>query len=150
MSFEVTPLVVALVGCGKSKAPAQSAVKARDLYKSTLFCLSMKYADLYADDTHILSAKHGLLAPHEMIRPYDVELGKEAVVWAHDVVDSLLECYHDTALELVFLSGRRYSDAIARSIQVRGIAWAWNAPLRPMGLYQRLRWLKENCDAISE
>ena len=151
VSLEVTPLVVGLVGCGKSKASVDIPVPARDLYRSSLFSLSMRYADRYADDTHILSGKHGLLAPHELVAPYDGELSQASSEdWAKSVIDNLLAHYHDTTLDLVVLSGRRYSDCLFGEIQRRGIAWSYGNPLLSMGLFQRLRWLKERIDAISE
>lgn len=63
---------VGLVGCVKQKATG--AMKARDLYISTLFRGRQAYVESSCDEWWILSAGHGLVHPDQVISPYDVTL----------------------------------------------------------------------------
>lgn len=69
---------VALVGCGKTKR--RSAAPAKDLYTGHLFCLARAYAERFCDAWAILSAKHFLVMPDEVIEPYDLRLEKLDVI----------------------------------------------------------------------
>jgi hypothetical protein len=61
-----------ILGCSKRKLP--HAAKARDLYQGALFKAGMAYAGRIGADVAILSAKHGLLHPDDIIAPYDEPL----------------------------------------------------------------------------
>lgn len=61
-----------LVGCGKTKL-ARSA-PAKDLYVSPLFQKARAYAENHGDAWAVLSAKHFVLMPDDMIEPYDLAL----------------------------------------------------------------------------
>lgn len=63
---------VALVGCGKTKL--RSAAPAKDLYTGPLFRMARAYAERTCDAWAILSAKHFLVMPDEVIEPYDLRL----------------------------------------------------------------------------
>lgn len=60
---------VGLVGCVKSKRG--TAAPARDLYTSALFRGRRRYVELTCDRWFILSARHGLVEPEEILEPYD-------------------------------------------------------------------------------
>lgn len=71
------PTTVVIIPCGKRKVwrrePGRGPTPARETYISTPFCLARRFAELYGDRYYILSAKYGLLAPHELIpTDYDV------------------------------------------------------------------------------
>lgn len=71
------PTTVVIIPCGKRKVwrrePGRGPAPARDAYVSTPFCLARRFAELYGDRYYVLSAKHGLLAPDELIpADYDV------------------------------------------------------------------------------
>lgn len=82
---------IGLVGCVKTKwihpAPAQ------DLYISTLFKGRRKYVENSCDRWFVLSAKHGLVNPSEVIEPYDVALTEKSntyrVDWSRQVVKQI-------------------------------------------------------------
>jgi hypothetical protein len=59
---------------GSVKLKASSPQMARDLYVSDLFGKRRGYADQRGLPWFVLSAKHGLLRPDELVAPYDVEL----------------------------------------------------------------------------
>lgn len=63
---------IALIGCGKLKAP--SACAAKDLYTGPLFRTARTYAEKNCDGWLILSAKYGLLEPDRIIEPYELKL----------------------------------------------------------------------------
>jgi hypothetical protein len=80
------------VGCVKRKNT--SALPARDLCNSSLFKARRKWAEAHGSSWFILSAKHGLLDPGQVIEPYDTALAKTGRAcqraWARDVADSLI------------------------------------------------------------
>lgn len=61
---------IVLIACAKNKMPHRA--KAKELYRSSLFKYSLKYAELLnPDKIFILSAKHHLLDLEREIEPYD-------------------------------------------------------------------------------
>lgn len=63
---------VVLVSCVKRKH--DKLAKAKELYDSTLFRAQRVFAEKFADDWYILSAKYGLLHPETEIEPYEQTL----------------------------------------------------------------------------
>jgi hypothetical protein len=63
---------VGLVACCKTKLLDRAA--ARDLYAGTLFRLSVQWMVPRCSEWAILSAKHGVLLPHQVIEPYEQTL----------------------------------------------------------------------------
>lgn len=89
---------IGLVGCTKTKLDRPAP--ARDLYSpSTMFAGRRAYVERSCDKWFILSAKHGLVAPDEMLAPYDETLvGKATVVkrsWSAQVLRELKEALGD-------------------------------------------------------
>lgn len=66
---------------------------ARDMYISTLFKTRYKYAQKMGKKIYIISAKYGLIAPNNIIEPYDITLkdfsSAERKKWAARVVAKL-------------------------------------------------------------
>jgi hypothetical protein len=62
----------ALISCSKSKGGYRDL--ARNMYVSPLYRKSVMVAEGWGLSFSILSAKHGLLDPDEMIEPYDLTL----------------------------------------------------------------------------
>lgn len=104
---------VALVGCGAAKLGHRAA--AQDLYTGNLFRAARAYAERFADSWFILSAKHGLVAPPQVLEPYNATLvgaPREVVQrWSLAVSDSLRRYVPASAL-VVFLAGEAYSGAV--------------------------------------
>ena len=63
---------VGLVGCVKTKQTVPCL--ARDLYISPLFVGRRAYVERSCDRWYILSAKHGLVAPDQLLAPYEQTL----------------------------------------------------------------------------
>lgn len=61
-----------VVGCGKRKATEPRP--ARDLYTGSLFTAARRYAEASFLPWRILSAKHGLVDPDQVLEPYDAQL----------------------------------------------------------------------------
>jgi hypothetical protein len=82
---------IGLVGCVKSKQPR--AAPARELYTSPLFVGRRTAVERTCDRWYILSAKHGLVAPTEILQPYDETLNKasrpQRERWSQEVLDAL-------------------------------------------------------------
>ena len=82
---------IGLVGCVKSKA--RGPAPARDLYTSALFLGRRAYVERSCDRWFILSAKHGLLEPDEVIDTYDeclADIGRSARrAWSARVLQQL-------------------------------------------------------------
>jgi len=82
---------VALVGCVKKKLP--HAAPAADLYVSPLFVRQREWATARCDRWFILSAKYCLVAPDDLIEPYELTLKTlpiaEKRAWSARTVDQL-------------------------------------------------------------
>ena len=140
---------VCLVGCSKEKL-AQAA-PAKDLYCSVLFRLCRNWAERNADAWAILSGKHLLVDPDEVIEPYDRSIrerrpfdqrrplsSKDFAQCVYAAVQGWA-CRFATPTEgprLVVLAGQDY--------------WQWidghfdmERPLDGLGIGQRLRWLRQ-------
>lgn len=68
---------------------------ARDLYTSTLFRGRRRFVERSCSEWWILSALHGLVAPHEVVEPYDLalkDLGRaDRRRWSQQVLDAIDE-----------------------------------------------------------
>lgn len=107
-------ITVALVSCGKSKASEPRP--ARELYTGGLFRASYEWATRHADRVFILSAKHGLVEPEQVIAPYDHKLSekskKERQAWGERVVSSLFGKVRAKKMRIIVLAGQEYADAL--------------------------------------
>jgi len=138
---------ICLVSCVSKKLPQPAP--AQELYVSALFEKSRKYAQKYADRWYILSAKHDLVAPDQVIAPYDETLNDmrkaDRDAWARKVLAQLSKVTEpgDT---LVFLAGKRYTHGIVPELKRRGY-WV-EEPMEGLPIGKRLRWLNNkigNC-----
>jgi hypothetical protein len=80
-----------LVSCVAAKRSA--AAPARDLYISDWFQKARAYVEKQGDPWFILSAKHGLVRPDQVLQPYELTLNnmaaKERRAWAQRVLEAL-------------------------------------------------------------
>jgi hypothetical protein len=149
---EITPVVVALVGCGKRKAAHSPNLPAKDLYIGAPFRLALNYALRTADDVLILSALHGVISPFQRIAPYDVVMPQKTIpeqyIWGRDVVAELRTLYPMTRIHIVFYAGMQYIRPIMKTLPEEKHYWTWENPLAGKDLFTRIRWLKEKLDAL--
>jgi hypothetical protein len=139
-----------LVGCCKRKL--RHSAPARDLYGSTLFRLSRRWAELHADAWAVLSARHGVVEPDQVIEPCDTTIADRSPfgqprlttkgfgTWLYASVQAWRSRFA-TATEapaLVILAGRdRWQWLIGWRI-------AFSTPLGGLGIGERFRWLKQH------
>jgi hypothetical protein len=85
------PSRIGLISCSKGKG--YKVTKAQNLYKSARFQLAVRWAGKWCDAWFIISAKHGLVPPNQVLAPYDVSLAKLShrarVNWGEKVVGRL-------------------------------------------------------------
>ena len=133
---------VALVSCVKTKG--KSAAAAKDLYISQLFMGMRRYAEQNADAWFILSAKHGVLRPDEVIAPYERTLKtmrkRDRVAWAERVQRQLLELLPAGAV-IVVLAGVPYREKVVPFLESHG--FTVEVPMIGLTFGQQLRWLEE-------
>ena len=90
----------------------------------------------------VLSAKHGLVHPDEVIEPYDLTLSTMLVVdrrtWAKRVLTEL-EPHLDGVETVVFLAGQRYREFPKASLRSRGLSVS--VPMEGLRIGEQLKWL---------
>ncbi len=133
---------IALVSCVSEKADQPQP--ARDLYTSSWFEKASRYAEQNADRWYILSAKHGVLPPDEVIAPYDEtlnEMGAEQRrAWARDVARQLEEILQPGD-HVILLAGQRYREFLLEPLRILGCDV--NIPMKGMRIGEQLSWLDE-------
>jgi len=105
--------MIGLIACCSRKL--RTPARARDLYQSPLFRLSRTYVEQRCEQWVILSAKHGLVFPDEVVEPYDQALADlDRLAWVawclstrQQIVDRL-----DTQGPFLVLAGARYQGAV--------------------------------------
>lgn len=152
---------IALVSCSKTKLGR--AAPARDLYTSPLFKKSRAWAERYADEWWILSAKYFLRSPGDLTMPYDVTLRdmipQERRIWTNTMSSWLLKTlgiFHPNAglFKITILAGKMYyNDGLLNTLDLHGVRH--RIPMEGMGIGQRLKWLNtqltlSEADALTE
>ncbi|MDA8332166.1 MAG: hypothetical protein M0027_13400 [Candidatus Dormibacteraeota bacterium] len=104
---------IGLVGCVKSKLSRPA--RARDLYTSPLFVGRRSWVERTCESWFILSAKYGLVAPEQVVEPYDQTLTRmnrrERRAWSRAVVAALRAQLHDlSAYTFEIHAGAAYFD----------------------------------------
>jgi hypothetical protein len=121
-------LRVGLIGCGKEKLP--HAAPASELYIGSFFTLSKEWISKpgRVDEWAILSAKHGLVLPDQVIEPYDLALYtldyKECIKWGLRVHKQLVERWGHQTIYLI-LAGAYYRVALNDMPFVEDVIACW-------------------------
>ena len=139
---------VALVSCVKTKRDIPQPAK--DLYTSPLFKGLRRYAEAHADTWFILSAEYGLVAPDQVLEPYEKTLNRmsarERARWAEDVKAKLARVLPAGA-EVIVLAGERYRADLVPFLKQRG--HKVSIPLEGMPFGRQLQFLSEVAPASS-
>jgi hypothetical protein len=113
-----------------------------ELYTSALFKSAVAYAKSNADRWYVLSAKHGLLSPDQVIAPYDTTLKNmsraEQRAWAGRVQEQLLQVT-PVGAEVLVLAGVPYRQHLVPFLEARG--HSVSVPLQGMRFGEQLKQL---------
>lgn len=114
---------IVLISCARKKLSHRA--KAKDLYISPLFKLSLKYANkLSPDGIYILSAEHYLLDLDEEIEPYKKTLNNmrenEVRQWADGVIEQIKKVSVIGETNFVFLAGEKYRKHLIPQLRHNG------------------------------
>lgn len=133
---QMTPTLY-LVACVKTKLPHGS--RACDLYVSPWFKLARRYVEARGGRWRILSARHGIVCPHEWVEPYNETLARMPIAarreWAARVcaqIDAL-----PYARRVVILAGVRYREFLVDALRRR--YGRVEVPLRGLGIGRQLQ-----------
>ncbi|HEU4325501.1 MAG TPA: hypothetical protein VFS21_20315 [Roseiflexaceae bacterium] len=128
---------IVLVACAKRKV--EHAAPAAELYCSDWFRKARAYAEATGDAWFILSAAHGLVAPGELLEPYERTLlgasPEERQRWATRVRRQLLPVL-EPADRITVLAGRAYREQLVPFLE--GLGYQIASPLAGLGLGQQL------------
>jgi hypothetical protein len=132
---------VVLIGCVRTKRPAAAA--AADLFTGPLFAGRHRYAVASGLPWYILSAKFGLLAPDDVIGPYDVYLADQSPAyrraWGEFVVAQLEQLQPGLRGRVVEVhAGAAYVDPLRGPLAARGVALV--SPLAHLRQGEQLAW----------
>jgi len=134
--------IVFLLPCVSRKLTSRAA--ACDLYQSALFLKMRAVVDRIGAPWSILSAKYGLLDPHQTIEPYDLTLkdmrAAERRAWAKRVITQM-EKRLPPADCIIVLAGRNYREFLMGWL--RGRARCVETPLARFGIGEQLQHLDE-------
>jgi hypothetical protein len=130
-----------LVGCVKKKLDVPAP--ARELYTSPLFRKERSYAEQAGVPWFVLSAEHGLVAPDEVLAPYDLQLSRTSRdyrrAWGVRVVERLGEVVGPVSGKTIEVhAGSAYTDSI-RDLLIREGATVVE-PLAGLRMGDRLAW----------
>lgn len=147
---DTQPRRIGLVGCVKEKAG--SPHPARDLYRSALFAGRRAYVERSCEQWWILSAKHGLVHPRDVLAPYDetLKLASRSARrrWSHDVLAALDERVNPAAPDVIEIhAGADYRDyGLVQGLWGRGCVV--EIPSAGMAIGEQLRFYKRAQEAL--
>lgn len=135
--------IIYLVSCVSKKCTVPTVAK--DLYLSSWFRKARHYVEQTGEPWFILSAKHGLVSPNELIAPYEMTLNrmpiKDRREWAARVSSQLAQAVPQ-ANRVVFLAGHRYREFLSVLLTDREICV--EVPMQGLAIGKQLRWLDNN------
>ena len=145
--METTDLkTLGLISCTKRKkdypCKASEMYSASDLFKKAYAYCTKKY-----DAVAILSAKYGLLLPHDEIEPYDLTLNdmssEDREDWAERVFKQMKSRLNRKDIDKVYFhAGENYRRHLIPKLEE--ICISWEAPLKNLGIGKQLAWYKEH------
>ena len=133
---------VCLVACTSKKGDQPAT--AEFIYRSPLFSAARSYAERRANQWFILSAKHGLLSPQDVIAPYNESLlslsEEQRKAWATGVHESFSACV-PAGGRVIFLAGSAYRSYLTPAFESEGRETA--APMSSLGIGSQVAWLQK-------
>lgn len=133
---------ICLVSCVKSKLT--SPAPARDLYISAWFQGVRELVEARGVPWYILSALHGLVAPDQVIQPYERTLkslgAADRRLWAEKVMDDLRPTLVYCSRVLMF-AGEAYREHLVSLLRKSGVDVG--VPMQGLRLGEQLAWLSQ-------
>lgn len=137
---------VCLIACVQSKLNYKAP--ASELYTSPLFQKASAHASRNFDRWYILSAKHGLLEPDEIIAPYNMALNNmyrdKRKKWSLIVFEKLKNKL-SPGDEITILAGYYYRQDIVPLLKESG--YRVKVPMEGLSIGWQLRWLNKRLGA---
>lgn len=136
---------IGLISCVSRKC--DHACEARVLYDSPLFAKARQYVERHCSRWYILSARYGLVSPHDIIAPYDDTLNSKSRTerdkWADDVWEQLKHHVRPSD-RIVILAGERYRERLLPKLIQYGCDV--DTPMEGLGIGRQLQWLTSHTD----
>ena len=149
-SVGVTATVV--IACSASKLPTPSP--ARCLYTGDLFVASRGFAEDKGLPLWIISAKHGVVSPDQVLEPYDCRVtggrrshakpGSWSYRTAYMISNRIRPCH------LVVLGGEHYRHPMTTWGSSFLSGFTWRFPLMGMEIGFQKQWLKKRTSEVGE
>lgn len=144
VALDLGPVDAVLLGCVKSKDTRPRP--ARDLYTSELFRRRRLYAEASGRPWWIVSAEYGLVAPDEVIEPYDTMIARRPLHERHQIASQVADRLERElgglrGRQLELHAGDEYCQAICPTLRQRGATVV--RPLEGLGFGRQLAWYGE-------
>ena len=132
---------VGLIGCSASKL--DRSAPARELYTGELFKVSVAWLEhFHVPEWGILSAKHGLVMPEQVIEPYDVCLARlpaeERKAWAKRTGEQIGKRWGKYSTIFIVIAGAEYREALDRFPYAEDVIGHWGRMRRLRGKRQAM------------
>ena len=143
-----SPTKLTLIPCTKNKQ--EGVHKAKDLYTGDNFTKHRKYAEQSGNPWAILSAKHHILDPEEMVENYDTPMSRrkgEQDQWGSQLKPKLLAHMKKLGIdpvhgvEIETLAGGAYNQPMRQALQGHEQIKHINEPMRGLGQGQKKTWM---------
>lgn len=135
------PVAARVVLVGSSGGMAGGPVRVADLFRSDGFARARDHAVSSGTPWFVLSAKHGLLEPDDVVAPYDLELGDASTVyrsaWGEWVAAQLGERVQLSGATIEVHGGVDFAQPLRQPLARRGAALelplpgTWHEPGHP-------------------
>jgi len=137
-----------IIACGKRKIwdkyPKMGAVQAKDVYISSYFNLSKKYAEKFSDEWIILSAKYGFVKPNYIIPGnYNVSFNdsNKRYISKKRLLEQIRNLGFKRYTKIIVLGGSTYYKKVQEAFQ--NLRICIENPLEGLGIGSRQKKLKE-------
>lgn len=136
---------IGIVSCVKQKQ--EHRAPAEELYISDWFQKTKNYVKQNYDNWYIISAKHHLLDPKEIIDPYDESLydmkADERKNWSRIVYNQIYKKFlNPDSIRFFIFAGIKYRQYLLPLLDEA--SYTYNIPLNGLGIGKQLQWLKNN------
>jgi len=134
-----------LVSCVSKKHPAPTP--ANQFYISPWFKAVRRYVEAREGPWFVLSARYGLVAPTQILEPYDETLNKMRIAdrraWASRVMTQM-EQFMPSARTVVLFAGLCYREFLTDYLKERSTV---EVPMLGLTIGRQLQWLKSEVRA---